>query len=813
MLRSLVACTGLLTSALWRRLWGSPPAQRDGPRTLRVAGLAREVWICRDESGVPQVYAETSRDLAFGLGLAVAQDRLWQMETLRRLAGGRLAELTGDRPLGGASLHLPGRTILAVDQLYRSLRMHAVGREERSLLSEGGRGAMEGFAAGVNAWLAQCRPRDLPPEFLLARIRPEAWTPEDSFAVGKLIGWLLSLAFPAKPILATLAGDPRLRPLLPPDLSSGRCIVGDGEPAAPGSLDLLARVALGLAGPGMGSNSWVVGGQRTVSGKPLLCNDPHLLFGLPALWYPVALHGPDHRVIGATMPGVPAILVGRNEHVAWGLTAVMADDGDYYRETLDASGARYLRDGTWHPVEIVEEEFRIRGARGAVRRALRYVRHGGVLCPLLPQPDGALPTSFRWIGLEAWRGLEALLGMNRARDVAEFEAALQEFAIPAQNVVVADRQGTIAYFCAGRFPRRRRDADTPVILDGASPKDAWQGYLTWAEQPRSIDPSPGFVVTANNRVASELPPTLARGFWEPPYRAARIAELLGASRRTDVLDMARIQADVVSVQAAGVLAHLVRPLAHVLEDPRARRAAALLLEWDCQMLADSAPAALYHLFYQELLQQCFRPVMERQAAGSFTRYFSLLHLAVPAADAALLTSDGTWFPNGPRVAVETCLRAAWDAAAARLGPDPATWRWGSLHRLTFSHTFGRGQGLVVRALAWLLHLNRGPYARPGDGMTVNLGAFPLTGRFEVVVGPSYRQIVDLGDPDASRWIIAGGVSGDPRSPHYADQIELWLRGEYRPMRLRPLAEARRGDALHLMPESADAPNGSGVAET
>jgi penicillin amidase len=230
------------------------------------------------------------------------------------------------------------------------------------------------------------------------------------------------------------------------------------------------------------------------------------------------------------------------------------------------------------------------------------------------------------------------------------------------------------------------------------------------------------------------------------------------------------------------------------------------------MLADSAPAALYHLFYQELLQRCFRPVMDRRAPGTFARYFSTLHLAVPAADAALLTSDGTWFPEGVRAAVEACLLAAWDAAVAKLGTDPAAWRWGSLHTLTFSHGFGRGRGLVARALAWLLDLNRGPYARPGDGMTVNLGAFPLTAPFEVMVGPSYRQIVDLGDPEESRWIVAGGVSGDPRSSHYADQIDSWLRGEYRPMRFNSLADAQRGAVLHLVPAAGDPPHGSGAGK-
>ena len=800
--RFLLACTGLVTSALWRKLQGRRIPRRAGPRTLRLPGLSGEVWICRDEVGIPQIYAGAPGDLAFGLGLAMAQDRLWQMETLRRLAGGRLAELMGDRPLGGTSLHLPGNTVLAVDQHYRSLRMYEVGRAERSLLGQEGAAAIEGFAAGVNAWIERCRPRDLPPEFLLAGSAPEPWRPEDSFAIGKLMGWLLSLAFVAKPILAVLAADARLRRLLPPDLSRAPCIVGSGVPPSPASLDLSARLALGLTGPGAGSNSWVVSGRRTASGKPLLCNDPHLLFGLPALWYPVALHGPDRRVVGGTMPGVPAVLIGRNEHLAWGFTAVMADDGEYYRETLDASRARYLRGTDWHPVEVVEAEFRVRGREDPARRALRFVRHEGVLCPLLPQEGDAPPTSFRWVGLEPWRGLEALLGINRAASVGEFEEALEDFALPAQNVVVADRAGTIAYFCAGKFPRRPGTGERPVIPDGASRAHAWEGYLTWAELPKSIDPPDGFVVTANNRVRPELAPTIAGGFWEPPYRATRITQLLSQVRDAGVEDMARIQADVLSLQAAGVVTHLVRPVADGLTVPDARRAASLLLEWDCRMSADSAAAALYHLFYQELLQRCFRQAMERQAPGVFRRYFSTLHLAVPAADAALLIPDGTWFPEGLATTVGACLTAAWHHATIRLGSDPARWQWGTLHPLTFSHALGRGKGLAARALAWLLDLNRGPFPRPGDGMTVNLGAFPLTEPFGVIVGPSYRQIVDLADPERSRWIVAGGVSGDPLSPHYDDQLPLWLRGEYRPMRLQSLAEAQGGVVLHLVPEPA-----------
>ncbi|MFB3818994.1 MAG: penicillin acylase family protein, partial [Candidatus Methylomirabilales bacterium] len=651
---------------------------------------------------------------------------------------------------------------------------------------------LDGYVAGVNRRVAGLRPADFPPEYLLLGLEPSPWTPEDSLAVGKLIGWLLSLAFPAKPVLAALAADPVLRPLLPPDLAAATCILGGRLPDEAAALDRLARAALGLAGTGVGSNSWALAGSRTASGRPILCNDPHLLFGLPALWHPVALSTARHRVIGGSMPGIPLVLIGRNAELAWGFTAVMAEDGDYYRETLDPAG-RYRRDGEWRPVETVEERFGLRGG-GEARRTLRFVRHGGVLCPLVPGGPGEPPTSYRWTGLEPWPGLDAIVGMNCAQDLAEFERAVQAYAVPAQNVLVADRQGGIAYFCAGRFPRRSAECAGAPLLDGARPEHAWQGYLDWAEHPRCVNPPEGFLVTANNRIARELPPALAGGFWEPPYRATRISALLAGQARATASDMARIQTDVLSLQAAGLLQALVRPLAADPLAADARHAADLLLAWDCVMReADPAPA-LFHLFYRELLRRCLGARMEARAPALFRRYLSLLHLAVPAFDAALLRRDAAWFPAGVRAEVEAALAAAWREASRRLGPEPGAWDWGRLHTLTFHHGLGRARHPMARALVRLLRLDRGPYPRPGDGMTVNLAAFPLSEPFETMAGPSYRQIIDLGAPEESRWIVAGGVSGDPRSPHYADQVPLWLRGEYRPMRFLTDAEGGMRDA-------------------
>jgi penicillin amidase len=261
--------------------------------------------------------------------------------------------------------------------------------------------------------------------------------------------------------------------------------------------------------------------------------------------------------------------------------------------------------------------------------------------------------------------------------------------------------------------------------------------------------------------------------------------------------MERLQSDDLSLQAVALLDTLVRPGAEALTDPAASRAARLLLSWDGRLGEGSAAGALYHLFYQALLARCIRPPMEAAAPGLFQRYLATLHLAVPAVDRALATGDPRCFPGGVGPGVEACLAEAWGQAEMCLGPDPAGWRWGRLHTLTFRHALGRGRAPAARLIAWLLQVNRGPFPRPGDGMTVNLGAFCLSDPFAILAGPSYRQAVDLGRPEESRWALAGGASGDPGSVHYADQVAAWLAGRSRPMLLDPAPDPG-GSTLRLV---------------
>ncbi|MFQ5848385.1 MAG: penicillin acylase family protein [Candidatus Methylomirabilales bacterium] len=757
----------LLAARLVAPLFPTLPARLALKRSGRevVAGLEGPVTICRDRLGVPTIRARASADLFFGFGYAIAQDRLWQMDLYRRLAGGRLAEILGDRPLGGKpGARVEPASVVQLDCLHRALGLRRGGHASHEILSHEARGALEQYAAGVNAVMRTMQQeRCLPLEFFLLGYEPEPWRPQDSLAIGRLIGWMLCLAARAELVLGTLASQPDLSPLLP--------VYPAGEP-------IIVPGGGALGGGGGGSNSWVVGPGRTRSGSPMLCNDPHLPMGLPPLFYQIALRGGAYQVTGATMPGTPAVVIGVNADVAWGITSAMPDDADFYRETLHPSDPNlYACDGEWRPLTVGREEIAVRD--GPSRQvAIRYVPHGGAACPLLSDvlPLEA-PLSLRWTGMEASRELDALLKICRARGLEEFREALKDFAVPAQNFLYADRQGNVAYFCAGRFPHRRRGAGA-FPLDGASGASDWQGEIPFDELPSLVNPVSGVIVTANHRIVDDAYPHELTYLWEPPYRARRILELLGGGA-LDVADMAAIQGDVLSLQAKTVVGRVVAPVGEELSGT-ARLAATRLLHWDFRMAAEAGEAALYHVFYERLRARLFAERLNQVAPELYWGYFSLLHLPVMPVDRILEAGDPAWMPEGRARVVSRALEEAVAFLEEQLGGEEE-WAWGKLHRLTLRHPLGAGRDRGSRFLNRIIHLNRGPFPYAGDGMTVNVAAYLLSHPFEPAVGPAYRQIVDLGDHHRSRWIIPGGSSGDPLSPHYGDQLTDWRYGQYQPM--------------------------------
>lgn len=737
--------------------------KRNGRQT--VAGIEGPLSICRDHLGIPTVRAETPGDLFFGFGYAMTQDRLWHMDFYRRLAGGRLAEILGDGPLAPkAGIRLEPSSVVQLDCLHRALGLGRVAQASEEIISHEARTILHGYTAGVNAaMVAMQEERCLPVEFYLLGYEPETWRPHESLAIGRLIAWMLSLAARAEIVLGAFVADPDLSCLLP--------VHPVGEPVVIGGGGL-------LGGTGGGSNSWVIGSRRTRSGHPLLCNDPHLPMGLPCLFYQVHLRGAGFHVSGATMVGLPTVLIGASAHAAWGMTSAMPDDADVYRETLHPSDPDlYTFKGEWRRLKVQKEEIGVRG--GPSRRvALRYVPRARADCPLLSDilPFDA-PLSLRWTGLEPTREIDAFLKICRARDLQEFREALEDFRIPAHNFLYADRQGNYAYFCAGRFPRRRK-GEGAFPLDGAAGTSEWEEDIPFDELPCVINPPSGMIVTANHRIVDDAYPHQLTYLWEPSHRAGRILELLERDR-LDVTAMAAIQGDIVSLQAKAVVTQVIAPVMGELSG-KARRAAERLLHWDFRMAAESGEAALYHVMYERLRFLVFADRLNRVAPELYHAYFSLLHLAVNPVDRILKEGDPAWMPEGQAVMVGRALAEAVAFLEKTLGAEQE-WAWGKLHRLTLRHPLGGGRSRARHFINRIVQLNRGPFPHPGDGMTVNVAAYLLSAPFEVVVGPAYRQIVDLGNPDGSLWIVPGGSSGDPLSLHYSDQLMDWRQGRYHPM--------------------------------
>lgn len=802
----------LAVESLISRLVPRRPARPSAaPPEGRLRGLGGDAWICRDGRGIPRIYAGDEADACFALGFAMAQDRWWQMDLWRRTASGRLAEVFGDRSLGrGApSPQLAGFSMAGADLYYRAIGLRRLAEEDLGLHTPEGRRLLRAFAEGANAARdAAIAAGAYPPECVLLRYVPEPWSEVDSLCCGRLIAWMLSLSLPCHLVIERLKRHPHLAAILPSYPEDGPAILDGGTSPWEDGLGLLA-VAAGArepfgGAPGTGSNSWAVGPGGTAAGGALLANDPHLPLRLPCVWYQFYLEWPGLRLAGATLPGTPGALVGQNGRVAWGLTNVMLDDADLYVESVDpADATRYLTPEGSRPFHTVQETIPVRGEATPRRRRVRSTEHGGVRCPVLsdvlPAVQDGRVLSLRWTGLEPWAGLDVVRRLNQARTVGEFGEALRGYAAPAQNFLAADAEGNIAYYCGGRIPRRPAPACAGP-LDGASGRHEWEGSLAFEENPRAVNPPSGFLVTANHRVVVDGVADALPLFSEPPYRAARIRERLRAGAPHTPDSFAAIQADATSIQARALVTGILGPLAEHLGHPKARVAAARLLAWDGAMDAASAEPALFHAWYAHLLRRIIRPPLEAADPGLFEAYFSIFHLAVHAADEVLRGEDPAWYPGGKPQVVEAALVAAVEELEAAQGPDPAAWRWGAAHALTLVHPMGAVGHPLGRFLARWLRLNRGPFPHPGDGMTVNLSGYTLAAPYRPLVGPSLRLIVDLKDPDASRWVIPGGSSGDPLSPHYADQLDLWRRGQYLPMRFLSLEAARRaGPVLHLRP--------------
>lgn len=777
-LRTLVVLAAVLALAVaggWFWLRGSlPPLAGE----LRLPGLQAPVTIVRDAAAVPHIRAASVRDAWFALGVVHAQDRLWQMEMSRRIAGGRVAEALGPPALD-------------TDRLLRTLGLARVAERNYRNLDDESRAVLDAYAAGVNAWI-DAHGGPLPPEFLLTGVRPEAWRPADSLAWLKVMALDLGSNWSGELSRLRLAEQlptARIQEFLPPTPYAGPLPVADYA-ALYRQLDL----PLAALGPeprtdndGLGSNNWVVAGSRSASGKPLLANDPHLGLTVPAIWYFAHLEAPGLRVIGATLPGVPLVVIGRNERIAWGLTNTNPDVQDLYIERSDpADPDRYRTPDGWQPYERREEILHVRNAADE-RLSVRVSRHG----PLLPDArvGDALPAGY---GLAlAWTALadddttfRAASRLAYAHDWQAFDAALRDFVAPQQNFVYADVDGHIGFVSPGRIPLRRPDND----LLGLAPAPGWDarydwgGWVPYEELPRVLDPADGVLSSANERI---VPPGYRWHLtdeWQPAYRAERIHELLAVTPRHTPASFRQMHADIRSGLAAEVLPKLLRLAAAADFPADARDWRQRLSRWDFEMRSAAAEPLVFAAWYRALTRRLYADELGPEFARLWDQRTTFVNNVLDDRDA-----QARWCDDVTTDATETCTQqvvAALTEALAdlrvRYGSDESGWRWGPAHPAVAEHR-------PFSKLAWLRPLFELRRPVGGDVSTLDVARYFIGDAEEPYAArhvASLRMIVDLADPDASTFMHSGGQSGNPLSAHYADLLDRWTRVEALPMSMR-----------------------------
>jgi penicillin amidase len=741
--------TRLLKRALGARL----PTTRG---TLILPGLRAPVTVRRDRYGIVYIEAQDDHDAWFGLGFCQAQDRAFQLELRLRTSRGTLSELFGEETLG-------------IDRLSRRVGLDEASRRQFAVLDDEVRAQIEAFVTGVNAGLTAGSRRHAP-EFALLRAEPTLWRPEDVLGQGKLLSFLLignwDVELSRYKILTT-DGPQALRDLDPTPYPAEHPVVVSGAPAGP-ALDRLSEDLdsfLAFAGAAGGSNAWVISGAHTASGRPILANDPHLEAALPPHWYLSQIRTPEWSVAGASLVGAPAVGIGHNGFAAWGLTAGLADCVDLFVEEPGDDGHSVRRGDGFESCEVRREVIEVRG-RSAVTEEVLVTPRGPIVGPALQGEAGAISMRAAWLDAKPARGF---LRTHKARSLEAFRAEFAEWPLLSQNVVYADEGGRIAWQLAGEVPVRRKGWGT-LPLPGSDPDTGWEDAgVPFDAMPHAVDPAAGYIVTANNKPAQDDDAAPFLGVdWLDGYRAGRIDAALGHRDDWDLESTQRLQRDEVSLPWREIHDIIIGlPAA----EEEARFALRLLEEWDGVVAAGSPGATVYERFVSNMARRIARARAPASAEWALGRGFAdLLPVSTFAAGRTsrvlrrLKEQPGGWFDSWQ----DEMLSALSDVVRTlreQFGPMPEDWAWGKVRPLTLPHPFGR-----VKALAPVF--NRGPFAWGGDGNTVS-----QAGGSNPAVIASLRFAVEVDDWEGARFVLPGGQSGNPFSPHYDDMLPLWQRGE------------------------------------
>lgn len=785
--------------------------------TINLPDLNAPVTIIRDQYGIPHIYASNSHDLFFAQGYVHAQDRLWEIEVGRMGISGRTSELS------------PSAFSIGQDKYVLTLGWRRAAQADYKAMDSEGKATLQAYADGLNAFI-KTHGNSLPPEFFIvglfgskgAGYTPDPWEPVDSIQWAKAMAWRLSGNWNTELFRAKLLkavgeeeGKKLLADLEPPyDYQNKPIIVPQGVawervPSGIAQLDTLDAIS-GPRSREIGSNNWVVSGDRSTTGKPLLANDPHLGVQMPALWYFNSLHcepvGPEcpYNVIGASLPGVPGVIIGHNDRIAWGVTNVGPDVQDLFLEKV--AGNQYEFQNKQVDLQIVPETITLKGKlptdykpssnetssydaasdTTTITLNVRLTRHGPLISDVdMGFSDLDYAVAFDWTATNAPEQLlSAFMGIDRAANWEEFREALRNYGTPSQNFVYADVDGNIGYQTPGRIPIRA-NGDGLFPVPGWTGEYEWTGYIPFDELPSVYNPPQGYLVTANNAVIEADYPYFISTEWDRGYRAARITELLQAKDKLSSDDFEAIQGDDLDSWAQDIVPYLK----DLSVEGDAQKVLDLIRNWDFHERGDSTGATAYQVFWMYLLHNTLDDELGDLAfayvkGNDLNRQAMALLLAKPDSE----RWDNTTTTDVTETRDDILKKSLADAAAsltAAFGGDPAGWTFGKLHTVTF-----RSQALGTSPVAFIF--NRGPFPVNGHTALVDNTASdlslsyiepqpPLNVIFRQIYGPSLRQIVDMNNLNASLYIHTTGQSGLPYNSHYEDMIQRWLNIQYAPM--------------------------------
>lgn len=766
-INSLAGLAGAGFNMLTRR----SQAQIEGKITL--SGLRAPVEVFRDRWGIPHIYAQDETDLMFAQGFVHAQDRLWQMEFNRRLVAGRLSEILGE-------------VAVPLDRWLRILGFRRAAEPEPSLLPPSLFKLIHAYATGVNTFIEM---RRYPLEFSLLRYEPQTWTVADSVSWGKMMAWSLSVNWETEILRTQLVarlGESKAAELEPGYFSKFPTILQANTGSTPLAMASAARQFTGpTAKEGLGSNNWVISGQRTTTGMPLLANDMHLQLSAPSIWYENHLVGGDLNVAGVTFLGVPGVIAGHNQHVAWGFTNGYPDVQDLYIEHLrrtEDGRVQYEYKDEWLDAEVIREFIQVKDSEPVIQEVI-ITRHGPIINELAPDLTGDVPLALRWTALEPEEMLLAVNQLNIARSCIEVKEALRHWDTPVQNVVYADTQGNIGYSLPGNVPIRAK-GDGRMPVPGWTGEYEWIGYIPFDELPHMYNPPQGYIVTANNRVVGDDYPHYLGYDHVTGNRAQRIVELIEGQDKISPDYIKDIQFDQVSPHArvvAGYLSQLET------EDPELKIVVDQMLRWNGELSPQSAEAVIYELFFRRVI----RLILDHYLGDLGVRYSGKGPTPVLAEgslfgerayewlEKILSEPNSNWWDIGSGIdraaLMQTALRQTIDELKRTQGPSIDHWQWGKLHKLRFTHILGS-----VKPLDKIF--NRGPYPVGGDSNTVwNTATAYHDPSIDQLIGPPFRFIANLSDLGKCQGLLAPGQSGQPGSKHYDDQVEAWFTRDYHPM--------------------------------